>query len=227
MSQKLFANELEALVKGYTNAPLALHEGQISEEALSKIYEAAKPLRSNFLGIPGLKNVTTNLLRIDAERKEVNYITEAAKTHIFRYQFSLDGELIAEEEGHESFSLLDTVATLFTLGIYAAVKYNLPSIKRKRKNHRELYNLYDQLHEANQEDARRVASGVQVYLDPIREGDQINGKTVERIPFSTPKQYVEGLTESAVQIATYLLGGNMVTNYQRASPARGTPMILK
>jgi len=114
------------------------------------------------------------------------------------------------------------------IGVYIIDKVSGkdPDSRPTVKKYDEMNNLFSRLLEANKTDAHRFASGVQVYLDPVSEGAQLNGMHVERVPLSTPEQYVSGSTEMVVQIAAHLLGANAVVNYQRASPARGTPVIL-
>jgi len=236
MSPDLFkADALDELVLGYTNAPLALHDGTISEETLSQIHEVLKqhePLSRRFNsgitstgeGIMISTGSYNPLLRIDGEEGVVDYVAVKSSLNLFphikHYQFSLDGNLIKEEEGQMSFKMV---------GVYLidTLTGRDPSSRTTVKKYDEMNDLFNQVLNANKVDAHRVASGVQVYLDPVNEGAQLNGMNVERVPLSTPEQYVSGSTEMAVQIRAYLLGANAVINYQRASPSRATPVILK
>lgn len=228
MSQELLkVNALDELVEGYTNVPLASHDGAISEDALKCISTELEQRRA-------FKKEKNSVLRVDPEKGVVDYITRWSLggelgfeiDHIDHYQFSLDGKLIGKESGR-TFNVVDLCATILTAGIYALGRWQLPSVKRNAKISDKLHALYSQLQEANQQDANRIASSVPVYLGDVGDVERITRRTVESVKIPTPFQYVSGGHEESVQIAAHLLGANAIVNYQRASPSRGTPVLLK
>ncbi|MBI3037391.1 hypothetical protein HYY73_06620 [Candidatus Woesearchaeota archaeon] len=219
MAFLLAAAGLDNLVQGFTNIPLALHDGRITSEALERVASELGELRYSVVHASE-QGIDLFVKYMDRE----TYIHYIDIFGITRHMFSYTTGQLTSETGkrdpprttwHDRFSL-------------SAAQREERWLKGQQSRNR-FYEIMKAAENARSENLAEVAAvleSVQVYLGDPETVKVQTGKQVSFVELRGPQQFIEGVSQAVLQVATYLAGGNAVIAYQRASPARGTPVIL-
>ncbi len=225
MTKDLFkADSLDELADGLTNVPLALHNGTISADAIEKILNW-DPKQRFVDYIHYYATGQYGVVRVNADTRSLDYFNDGSTNSYWHHRFSLDGSHLSSEKGRK-FHDLDTLASVFTLGIYAVVRNFLPSVQANAKQFSRIEKAAAHARSENLTEVKSVLNSVEVYLGNAEDVNKLTGKQVSLVSLLGPQQFIEGVSQAVLQVWTYMHGGNGLVDYQRASPARATPVIL-
>lgn len=245
--------DLNSLVRGFTNTPLAVHGGQISQDSLIKIEEQlVDPSVIERLGkgqvgevagdaYYGRLEALVSVLRVDTEKDVVEVVAKYGNHSTSEKKVVAgidDGYVLGRSFKHYQFLLdgnlidweevqlpgsIDFFASYFTLGLYDKLPHRREPVRENRAQGEKLDAIFNQLRSKNLEDVDRVIASMTVYTGTIQEIEQQTGLSVIEVIPLSQRKYFKSSL-----IEAYLSGANaLVGTNQSENPTQVAPIILR